>query len=322
MNIDLKDKRILTELEKNARQTDSEIAKKLRMSKQVVNYRIQNLVKDKVITNFYTLIDTGKLGLNSYYVFMQFEKVNKEQEKTLLQKIKSLNYVGWLVSGVGRWDAVALIYATSTVGFDRLLNKLVNLCGNHLHEFTFTTLISAEHISYKFLNEKNIPSLKQSERNKLSNLDETDVKIIDELSQNARASIVDISEKIGKPVHVVNYHLKSLIKEKRIEGFKPKVDISKLGFEWHLLLIQFQKITEERKKEFLQFCKNHKKVYYVTETLGVYGSMLDVHVKNVQELKDILLELKDKFSDIIKTYESLIIFEEYKISYFPKELLS
>ena len=47
--LDEKDRKILAELDKDARQTDSKIAKKVRVSKQVANYRIQNLVNKKVI---------------------------------------------------------------------------------------------------------------------------------------------------------------------------------------------------------------------------------------------------------------------------------
>lgn len=322
MKLDEKDRKILVELDKNARQTDSEISKKVGTSKQVVNYRIKNLLEEGIITNFYTIINVGKLGLNSYYVFLQFENINKEQEKNLLKRINFLDYVGWLVSGTGRWDAIALVYADSTSTFDKFLSKIMGICGTHLHEYNFTTLITAEHIRYKFLSEeKNLYNIKQTERDQPIELDNKDKKILDKISQNARATVVEISEKIKLPVHVVTYHLKSMIKEKIIEGFKLKININKLGYQWYLLLIQFQRITEERKKEFLQFCKNHKKIYYVTNTIGTYNLMLDVHVKTVEEFKEVLLELKEKFSDVIKLYESLVIFDEYKIDYFPKPLL-
>ncbi|MEK6949102.1 MAG: winged helix-turn-helix transcriptional regulator [Nanoarchaeota archaeon] len=320
--LDERDRKILVELDKNSRQADSEIAKKLGISKQVTNYRIQKIVEKKIISNFYTIINVGSLGLNSYYVFLQLEKIDKNQENELLEKINSLDYVGWLVSGTGRWDAVVLIYADSISTFDKLLSEIINLCGDHLHEYNFTTLITAEHISYKFLAEmRDIHSAKQTEKIKEVSLDEIDKKILSAIAQNARLSIMEISHLIKMPPHVVNYHLKRLIKLKIIEGFKPKIDINKLGYQWHLLLIQIRNVTEARKKEFVHFCKQYKKIYYVTNTVGLYNLMLDAHVSSVEEFKEVLLELKSRFSDVIRLYESMIIFEEYKISYFPKGLL-
>ena len=67
--LDEKDRKILLELDKNSRQTDSEIAKKVRLSKQITNYRIQNLKKKKIISNFYTVVNAGNLGFNSYCFF-------------------------------------------------------------------------------------------------------------------------------------------------------------------------------------------------------------------------------------------------------------
>jgi len=299
--LDERDKKILVELDKNSRQTDSEIAKKLRISKQVTNYRIQKIVQRGIISNFYTIINVGSLGLNSFYIFLQLEKIDKNQEKELLDKINSLSYVGWLVSGTGRWDVVVLIYADSISAFDKLLNEIINLCGDHLHEYNFTTLISAEHISYKFLAEtRDIHSVKQTEKVKSVTFDETDKKILGVITQNARLSIMEISNLTKISPHVVNYHLKRLIKLEIIAGFKPKINV---------------------KKEFIHFCKQYKKIYYVTNTVGLYNLMLDIHVNSVEEFKEVLLELKSRFSDVIRLYESMIIFEEYKISYFPKEML-
>jgi len=318
--IDERDRKILSELDRNARQTDSQIAKKVGTSKQVVNYRIKQLQKNGIISNFYTIVNIGNFGLNSYYIFIQFENINKEQEKSLLQKINSLDCVGWLISGMGRWDAVVLINVSSVIEFDKSLNKIISICGEHLHEYIFTTLITAEHLNYKFLEDKQIYSIKQTEKSKIISLDGNDKKILQAISQNARMSIVELSEKTKIPLHAFHYHLKNMIKNKLIEGFKPKLDISKLGIQWHLLLIQFQKISEGRKNEFMEFCKNHSKVYYVTNTIGNYNLMLDIHVKDVEDFKEVLLDIKDKFSDIIKIYESMIIFEEYKINYLPKKI--
>jgi len=320
--LDERDKKILVELDKNSRQTDSAIAKKLRISKQVTNYRIQKMVERGIIANFYTIINVGSLGLNSYYVFLQLENIDKNQEKELMEKIHSLDYVGWLVNGTGRWDAVALIYADSISTFDRLLNGVIHLCGDHLHEYNFTTLISAEHISYKFLAEtRDIHSVKQTEKVKMIIFDEIDKNIFGVIAQNARLPIREISRLTKIAPHAINYHLKRLLKLKIIAGFKPKININKLGYQWHLLLIQFQKTTENRKDEFIQFCKHYQKIYYITNTVGSYNLMLDIQVNTIEEFKEVLLELKSRFSDIIRLYESVIIFEEYKINYFPEELL-
>ena len=317
--IDERDRKILKELEEDARQTDSAIAKKIHLSKQVTNYRIQKMIESGVISNFYTVVNVGNLGLSTYYVFLQLEKINKEEEKRLLEKIYSLDSIGWLVSCIGKWDIILNINEDCILNFEKTLNQIIKICGEYLYEYKFTMLSEAEHLGYKLLVRKQyLKPLYQGEREKIFKLDITDEKILRALSQNARIDLVSLSKKIRIAVHILNYRLKKLMKNGIIEGFKPKLNINKLGYQWHLLLIKLSIVNEERKKDLMNFCRYYKDIYYMTSTIGDYNLMLDVHIKSADELKGILTEIRDKFQDIIKTYESVMITEEFKIDYIPK----
>ena len=59
---DKKDQEILYELDLNARQSNAQIAKKVRLSKEVVGYRIKRMLEDEIIIGFYSVIDVTKLG--------------------------------------------------------------------------------------------------------------------------------------------------------------------------------------------------------------------------------------------------------------------
>lgn len=316
--IDEKDKKILRELEKDARQTDSSIAKKVRLSKQVTNYRVQQMINTGIINNFYTVINVGNLGLTTYYVFIQLEKISKEKEEEIFKKINSINEVGWLISCIGKWDIVLNVNENSVLNFKKTLNRITEICGSNLYDYKFTILSEAEHIGYKFLDSRNYKSLHQGERDKSLKLDVTDEKILRVLSQNARIDFVTLSKKVKMPLHILNYRMKKLIKSGIIEGFKPKLNINKLGYQWHLLLIKLDFANEEERKKLIDFCRYHKNTYYITSTIGDYNLMLDLHIKSTDELIGIKKELQEKFSNIIKTYESVIVTEEFKIDYIPK----
>ena len=45
--------------------------------------------------------------------------------------------------------------------------------------------------------------------------------------------------------------------------------------------------------------------------------MIDVHIKEIGELRGFILKIKEKFPELIKNYELLNVFEEHKINYFP-----
>ena len=82
--LDLTDRKILAELDKNCRIHNSILAKKVNKSREAVKYRIQQLQNKGIIQNFITSIDPNKLG---YYMFKIYLK-NK--------KIKNINMVGYV----------------------------------------------------------------------------------------------------------------------------------------------------------------------------------------------------------------------------------
>lgn len=322
MIITEKDRKILKELDADSRQTDAQIARKVGLSKQVVTYRIKRLQELNIIDNFYTLIDIGVLGLDVYYVFFQFQKMTLQTEKRVLKEIKEYPFVGWLISTSGRWDAVVSITTKSIHTFNEQLELLLEKYGVYIHEYRFSTLLQANHLEYSVLNnQKNIPAI-QTKRKQEITITQKDDTILRILAQEGRMPIHEITKKAKIAPHVIIYHLKQLLKKGIIKGFKPKINIEKLGFEWNLLLLQYQHIPEGRKKQFISFCKEHKNIYYVTETVGAYALMLDIHVKNNEEFRKVLFEFKEKFSDVIKTYESLTVFEELKTDYYPKDAIT
>jgi DNA-binding Lrp family transcriptional regulator len=320
MSMDALDLKILGVLDQNARLPESTIGKKVGTSKQVVRYRLNKFKASGIVENYYTMLDVGKLGFDSYYIFVQLTGLNSKQEKDIYEKILTLPYVEWLVTGVGRWDAVILFCARTIAEFNIELSSLKNLLGSHLHEYTFTTLIQAEHISYKFLKQTQNESLKTTPKSQKFSINENDTKILTTLNQSARMPVTELAETTALPLHTVHYRLKQLQKEKIIQGFKPKINIQKLGMQWHLLLLSFNSTSEERSKMFLQYCKQHKNIYYVTNTVGKYNVMLDVHIKSTEEFREFLFDIKNRFQDIILLYESLVIFEELIITYIPPVL--
>lgn len=318
MELDALDKKILAVLDQDARLTESAIGKKVRASKQVVRYRLKRFEENKIIENYYTMLNIGKLGFDSYYVFVQLTGLNSKQEKEIYQKILKLPHVAWLATGVGRWDAVILFCAKTISQFNEQLEKLKKLFGPHLHEHIFTTLIQAEHISYKFLKSSLGESLKTTPKDNSYSLDKIDKKLLQTISQSGRMPVTEISEATNYPIHTIHPRLRKLRKENIIQGFRPKINIHKLGMQWHLLLIKFNSVSEERAKSFIEYCKSHNHVYYVTNTVGKYNVMLDVHVGNTEDFRNFLFDIKDSYGDVILLYESMVVFEELGLTYIPK----
>ncbi len=104
LHIDLKDKKILLELDLNSRTSFSSIAKKVNLSKEVVNYRINRLIENQVITNFTCIIDYSKINVLAFRTFLKLCNLEKEKFEEILNYLKRVSQIGWGVTIIGRWD--------------------------------------------------------------------------------------------------------------------------------------------------------------------------------------------------------------------------
>ena len=62
MSLNKIDKRILYELDVNARQPLNTIAKKLKINKDTLKYRIKRMEEENIILGYQTFVNHGKLG--------------------------------------------------------------------------------------------------------------------------------------------------------------------------------------------------------------------------------------------------------------------
>jgi DNA-binding Lrp family transcriptional regulator len=69
VKLDKKDQQLIFELDQNSRQSINSIAKKTKLSRDVVNYRIKQLEKKKIINGYFALIDFNKLGYQAIRLY-------------------------------------------------------------------------------------------------------------------------------------------------------------------------------------------------------------------------------------------------------------
>ena len=79
--LDLVNKKILYELDKNARISDSQLAKKVNRSREAVRNRIKKLQDDGIILNFITSINPSKVGCMFFKMYFQLANIPEEREK-------------------------------------------------------------------------------------------------------------------------------------------------------------------------------------------------------------------------------------------------
>src|SRR3989344_7534580 len=96
--LDKKDRLILYQLDLDSRQSFNQIAKKVKLSREVVQYRVKQLEKNGIVKGYQTLIDVSKLGYLNCRFFIKFQKDTPEEELKIIEYYKNHPKFWWVDS--------------------------------------------------------------------------------------------------------------------------------------------------------------------------------------------------------------------------------
>lgn len=322
-NLDLKDRKILHELDLNARQSDSEIAKNVGLTRDSVRYRINKLIENGYINYFMTLINSMKLGYDWYRTFFKFQNLTLEKEKEIIDYLKER--ASWISKVEGIWDLNTGIFVKNVYEYRDLINEFLLKYSSFIERYD-VSIVTREwsyHRDY-LLNKKQKTSkpilmgFDPQKEYKIETIDEIDYKIIKTILKNARMKTIDIAREIKTTEMVVRYRLKKLIENGIIIGFKPFLNVHKLGYIYFKLHLSLQNLTPEKKKSIVNYIHQHPNTVHMTELVGGADLETEFQVKTNEEFYTHVQDLRLKFGDIIRDYQFMQYTQEYKFTYLPE----
>ena len=315
--LDVKDRKILEQLDLNARQSNSQIAKKVKTSKDIVNYRIKKLEKDGIIKGYYSVLNITKLGYVTYKLMLTFQNITSEIEKEITGYFIKSPHVGWVVSCDGYYNLMAIAWVKSAIVFDDFFTDFLNKYSQYVQERDVIVITEIHTCRKAYLFNKKFddsPDIFYAGEPEFD-LDKTDLQIIKILANNSRIPLYEIASKLNLTAEAIAYRIKQLQKKNIIQAFRPIINTSQLGYQYYNILFRLQNF--ENIKKIFQYFKQQPNIIYFVKYLGSYDIGIDLEVKDDKELRAILKGIKDAFSKDIKSYNSVLIYEEHKLSYLP-----
>jgi Lrp/AsnC family leucine-responsive transcriptional regulator len=321
IRLDKKDYKILYQLDLNSRQSDAEIGRKVGLSREVVKYRIKNLIKKGVIERFYTIIDVAKLGLTSYKIYLQFQNLNKEKEKDIVNFFLNHPNFEWLGSCSGRWDMIIGIWAENIHQFNRIFMEFSDKYGQYIMNQAFTTTLGVLHYRKEYLINKKIatvPMVYFGGEPKKEKLDKIDTEILKVLANNARMPLVEIAEKVKTSPRVVGYRIKELQRKGVIQAFRVTINLNKLNYMFIKVFFYLQNITDEKLKKFISYCGSNPNIGWVILCVGPWNIEIEFEIENLEKFHEVMKNIREEFGGFIRGVESVIIHNDYGgTRYFP-----
>ena len=320
MILDVKDKKLLFEIDFNARRTYAELAKVLGMSKRGVEYKLQNLEKKNIILGYSPIIDITSFGFNYYRVFIEFQNLTKELKKEIEKYIRQDNNIGWAIWTYGTYSIGFTIWAKTVTEFKEIINKFYFSFGKYIKERTESIATEVQFYKNKFLLSKNSEDvLIIKEKKKQQNYDELDIKILKEIIREPRAKIITISSKLGEPTKKISYRLKKLYVNKILLGVRPLLNHQLLGKTYYKLFINLNNTNKEQIKKLETYVANDKKVIYIVKALGTCDFDVELMVNSNEELFEFINNIQEKFPGTIKDYKTTILTKTIKAKFLPEK---
>ncbi len=317
IKLDLKDKKILSLLDEKARISNSQIAKKVQLSKPAVEYRLKRFEKNNLIFQYYTIIDFTKLGYSQYKIYFKFQDTTLEDEQKIIDYWKDDKNSIWVAQIRGRWDLAVSILAKSNFSFGKILNNFMNQFSKFILEKDVLLTEYSPLYAREYLTETKPSEFVYGPPSKIYELDETDKKILKQLSTNARTNIVDLAEKTDLTRDIINYRLKKLVKEKIIIHYRCYLNLRKLGIKHYKIVFRTKNFDQQSERQIKQYVAQHKKATQFLKLIGSWDLEIEFETGNEDELYQILNDIRKRFSNIIRDFDILRIIKTFKYNYFP-----
>jgi len=311
--INKKDEKILIELTLNSRIPINQLARKVGVSREVANYRLQNLKKN-IINEFYTIIDTDALGFSRYDCFFQLKGISPIKEKEFIDYLIKHDFVTYIGPVIGKWNVVFDIFAKDNKQMQEIIKEIVNKVEKHIEKYAVIGMgAEYEDFPVKIFGSKREINYNESKKN--FKIEKKDLGILNILSSNSRVEYKEIAEKLRMSANAIKYRIKNLEAFGVIKGYTISIDKRKLGYEFYNLQVKTENKNEESLKNFL---RNNKHTIYFYKYLGNENWDLDIGliVKNSEELREFIIDLREKFEEI-KIYDIYVVLEESKGNYAP-----
>src|SRR3989344_5237443 len=189
IKLDKKDWRIIYELCENSRISRTQLARKLSMNKNTVEYRIQRLLKIGIIKSFFMSVNLYSLGYYNYNLLIKVKKDSREFIDFLVNSPHTLVVEPF----VGEWHLLVEIAVKKNEEMYELIEKMKEKFSDIIDNYELhPTLYSIKLEQLPF----EIPDIGKPQKiefeNKKRDYDEKDMDILKELTCDSTMSFVDL----------------------------------------------------------------------------------------------------------------------------------
>ncbi len=333
VKLDQTDLEIIQILSINSRTPLAQIAAALGLSSEVINYRYHKLLENQVITDSFAVLDVKLLGIRRFCIYLQFRAISPNKMEGLIQKITDNPHVNWVIETGGKWELIVMVETIDESIYDAVLQSIIAPIGRFLNDHTVSAVKEFTHLGPRYLmggrpadyfrKRVRYPYQRELETVKKIpiDLDSRDIRLLQLLHADSRTSLTDLGKQMGLSPDTVDYRIKKLILSGLIKSFIIRLNYHLLKFQYTTIMLKLRGVSLKRRNEFYRFVQDDLRFYCLMEQIGSWDLSLMMFFADAKDLRSFLISIKQNFSDVISSHESVLHFDQYLYSYFCPAVL-
>ena len=144
----------------------------------------------------------------------------------------------------------------------------------------------------------------------MERLDELDRKLLLDLLMDGRAPYAELGKKYGLSRQAIYNRIQSLKKRGVIKGFTVEVNPRSLGLNLRAYILIVAEPSREVREESEKLLRKYPQISAIHLLLGRFDVLLDVLVRDIDELKNLLMEIHSL--KMVRKTETFIVYQSVK----------
>ena len=307
----------------NARVKIKELAALLNKSSQRIKYSLKALEKEGIVYNPYCIFDYSYFGMLLFRVYFKGAFISEKDKAEIIKKLTENDYITSVYELSGEFELVVEIQAPNPSRFNKVLKKISALIPTlrhykiilnivtHLYPPLYLTDNDALYASVP------LQVIIGGDRD-VESFDSNEIVIMKKLLDNPKLRMTSLAKQSGINVKTAKAAMQNLRKRNIIKGFKFVTNAGKLGVHKFRLFLNLHNLSREREEELMNYLLKINEVVQVHKTVGDWDLEIDIESLDKTKIRQITLDMRENFKDIIETFNIMEFYNHYKKSYLPQ----
>src|SRR3989344_1213750 len=308
----------------NARVPLKEIANHLKKSPQRLKYNTSILEKEKIIHAPYCMFDYSYFGLILFHVYFKGGYIGEKDKNKIISELLNNHFITTIYELTGEFDLAVDFLAPNPSRFNKELKKMIwslPTLNDYKIALNVVSYVYPRHYLTKNSNLHNLYVERivggDKEREQFS---DSELAIIKHLLHNPVIRYSNLAQSSNLNVKTVKSIIKNLTKRNIIKGFKYNLNKDKLGIIAVRLFLKLHNVGVDRESQLMEFMSSTKEIVQLNKTVGDWDIELDLEAVDRNDIRSILIKLREDFKDLIERFNLIELNNCHKRSYLPKYL--